>query len=335
MQLSFVLPYIGIMIVSAFAVGLCWAYAHHRHIMDTPNERSSHQIKTARGGGMGFVITWLFALLYMIAQGTTFPHPVALIVLSAAIAGLGWWDDHVSLSSGKRFCFQMIFALCTVYLLLHASPIHPWLGWWWLPVLVVACVWSTNLFNFMDGTDGIATVEAICVLSGGTWLFYQQGAVEAVFSASALIAALCGFLLWNWPRAKIFMGDGGSGFLGFVIALFALVAELFYEISVWYWILLYSLFWFDATVTLLRRMLKGEPWTKPHCSHAYQRLHKLGWSHRRILLGVIGLNTLFIALAIDAFYTPAHKIWISIGVLVLLIALYAKIYVLSERSRRS
>jgi Fuc2NAc and GlcNAc transferase len=116
--------------------------------------------------------------------------------------------------------------------------------------------------------------------------------------AWALAAAVAGFLVWNWPRARIFMGDGGSGFLGFLIAVFAIAGEVWFGVPALVWIILYGVFWFDATVTLVRRIARGEQWYAAHRSHAYQRLHHgLGWSHGRVLGGVIVLNSLLTAIA--------------------------------------
>ncbi|MBT8348327.1 MAG: glycosyl transferase, partial [Sulfurovum sp.] len=160
-------------------------------------------------------------------------------------------------------------------------------GWWLNVIAFLAIVWLTNLYNFLDGIDGYAGTEAVMV-GLGLFLFfhYPLGLV--------IVAASLGFLLFNWHQASIFMGDIGSTTLGFIFAVF-----VFFDTShgnIYVWLILLSLFWFDATLTLIRRYRNGEKITQAHKKHAYQRLTQSGWGHDKVVLFSIGFNLIFLVL---------------------------------------
>jgi Fuc2NAc and GlcNAc transferase len=191
--------------------------------------------------------------------------------------------------------------------------------------IILGVVWSVNLFNFMDGIDAIASVEAIFVfVTGGTMLWLAGGQEEGML---LLMLTLCvaGFSIWNLPPAKIFMGDSGSGFLGFLIAAFAVIGERRYGVPLLLWVIIYGTFWFDATVTLVRRMINGEKWSEPHRSHAYQRLHQLGWSHGRVVIAVACLNAVLSTLALTAYLYPPFLFYAFFLALFTLTFLYTMI----------
>ena len=170
-----------------------------------------------------------------------------------------------------------------------ASAIH--LGLCGGLVAVLAIVWSTNLFNFMDGIDGIAGVEATVVGTiAGTLLVRTAGGTGLGFVALAVAGAAAGFLCWNWQPARIFMGDVGSSFLGFVFATLALASERARVLPALVWVILSAAFIVDATVTLLRRIHRGYV-SEAHRTHAYQRAVQSGWSHRNVAsaVGVLGI----------------------------------------------
>ncbi len=166
------------------------------------------------------------------------------------------------------------------------------------------------------------------MLGVGGFFLWQAGGAALAIPAWVLAATVAGFLLWNWPRAKIFMGDVGSSVLGFLIAVFALAGEVWFDVPMLLWVILYGVFWFDATLTLLRRMAAGERWYAAHRSHAYQRLHHGGgWSHGRILGGTIALNAV---LALIALWANVHREELLWAVLVAFIALTV-VYAMVER----
>ncbi|MBL4622818.1 MAG: hypothetical protein JKY89_10505, partial [Immundisolibacteraceae bacterium] len=164
----------------------------------------------------------------------------------------------------------------------------------------LAMVWSTNLFNFMDGTDGIASFEAITIYGVGGAVLWLHGAHQLALLAWIIVASVAGFLVWNWPKAKIFMGDVASSFLGFMVIPFALIGYYVYDISVFVWFVLYLMFTLDATLTLIRRLRHREKFYEAHKLHAYQRLHQSGYSHQRVLFVIIGMNCILSALAVVA-----------------------------------
>jgi Fuc2NAc and GlcNAc transferase len=155
-------------------------------------------------------------------------------------------------------------------------------------------VWSINFFNFMDGLDGIASVEAICVALGGAlswWLVQPAGDWPVAVLFAACVA---GFLCWNFPPARIFMGDAGSGFLGLVVALLALWSARNTPHLVWSWVILSAVFLADATTTLVRRVRRGERFAQAHRNHAYQYAARVHGSHRAITLAVLGINIVWL-----------------------------------------
>lgn len=202
----------------------------------------------------------------------------------------------------------------------------PWIGG---ILAILAIVWSTNLFNFMDGTDGIAAMEAIFVLGiGGFFLWNAQAAGMAMITW-VLGTSVAGFLIWNKPRAKLFMGDVGSATLGFIIMVLAFYGEKQYGVPALLWVILYAAFIFDATVTLFRRLLAGEKGYQAHRLHAYQRLHQAGWSHAQVLWAYSGINVILAGLALFAFY---HREWL-LGSLLIAVLILVCLYVIVERFR--
>ena len=156
-------------------------------------------------------------------------------------------------------------------------------------------VWVLNLFNFMDGIDGIAASEGTFVAWSGAALTAAAPASNGVTAAAVIFgAACCGFVRWNWPPARIFMGDVGSGYLGYVIAVLALAAARENPVALWAWLILGGVFFVDATVTLLRRLLRGERVYEAHRSHAYQWLARRWGSHAKVTCAVMIVNVLWL-----------------------------------------
>ena len=164
------------------------------------------------------------------------------------------------------------------------------LGWAGSVVAAVGIVWLINLYNFMDGIDGIAGTEAISVaLSAGILLFWT-GSQELAWVCIILALAVGGFLVWNWPPARIFMGDVGSGFLGYVFAVLAIVSEKSFSVPLIIWLMLLGVFVTDATITLFKRLARGEKLSQPHRTHVYQLAVQAGYSHKQVTLVVLFIN---------------------------------------------
>ncbi|MEW8644982.1 MAG: glycosyltransferase family 4 protein [Candidatus Thiodiazotropha endolucinida] len=262
--------------------GLARSYALRRGLMDRPNNRSSHLVETPRGGGIAFVLIYLALLAgVMISSSSTddLGHKLHLTLLlgGGLVVVIGYIDDHRHVSAMVRFIVHLIAALVAVTLLqMPAIDLWPGLsleGWWLDALMVIGLVWLLNLYNFMDGIDGIASLQGITVLCGAALvLVLNHAGSEATAWLLILAACIAGFLVWNWPPAKIFMGDAGSGFIGYALGVFALYTANAYPISLWSWLILLGLFVVDATWTLGVRMANGEKWYRPHAKHAYQHL---------------------------------------------------------------
>lgn len=306
-------------LASWFLVGRFRLYALAQGLLDNPNARSSHTLATPRGGGLVFILLWLVAGVGSVLGGVwSLAQALAFLPGAALLAGIGYWDDHHDLPARWRALVHFLVAGGSVVALGVAD--LP-LGWWGAGLAVFAIVWSINLFNFMDGTDGIAGVEALFVLGVGGFFLWQADGIALAIPVWVLAATVAGFLLWNWPCARIFMGDVGSSVLGFLVAVFALAGEVWFDVPMVLWVILYGVFWFDATVTLGRRVMAGERWYAAHRSHAYQRLHNpLGWSHARILWRVITLNSMLAGLALWANAMPDMQ-WVVLGVAVVLLSI--------------
>ncbi len=285
--------------LAAFAVTLLIRRnATRLGVVAAPNERSSHSVPTPSGGGVGIVaggtIGGLFAAWF-------FPWPTLAVVAAAlGIAAIGFWDDRKPIPAVHRLAAQLVLSAAMIATL-EFEPLAAATGIS-LPiilavVLVLAAVYWINIFNFMDGIDGIAGAQAAFMLAAAIILMLQSGAgaeVLLLWWLAAIAAATIGFLLLNWPPAKIFMGDAGSTYLGFMLpyAAFATVAAGW--LNLWQWLILGALFVTDATITLIRRLLRREPVFKAHRLHAYQHLSRRWGSHQRVTLLAIAINVVWL-----------------------------------------
>ena len=253
-----------------------WVYVYaRRHLLDVPNERSLHAVPTPRGGGLAIVLTWS-VLVTLLTLAGLIPLPWSLAWLGGGllVAGIGSVDDHRSVAARWRLLVHFGAAVWAVFWLggLPSLQVGPWslpLGPMGAPLAVVALVWLTNLYNFMDGIDGLAGAEALTVAAVAGMLLWWSGAPALALCCWALAAGSAGFLRWNWPPAKIFMGDVGSGWLGFTLGLLALVGERSGVLPALVWLILLSVFVWDATFTLLQRVWRGQRWYNPHRAHAW------------------------------------------------------------------
>ncbi|MHC4884869.1 MAG: MraY family glycosyltransferase [Planctomycetota bacterium] len=302
------------LLVSTGLTGLLRRYALHRGMMDHPNERSSHSIPTPRGGGLAITLTFLTSvLLLFLFERLPQPLFVSLFVGGGLIAGVGFWDDHSSLSAPVRLLFHTGAAVLCLHQLDLYSIYLEYTGSSTMSLgialfALISMVWLINLYNFMDGIDGLAGLQALLASGFGAALAMTTRNPELAMVFLALGGASLGFLLWNWHPAKIFMGDVGSGFLGYTFALLIFAPTwglaqspvrplaMFHGLPPLSWALLCTLFLFvaDATMTLLRRMFRGERWWAPHRSHAYQHA-SVRFGHLRVTLfyGAITLCLLY------------------------------------------
>ena len=251
-------------VLGATGTWLARVYALRRNLMDAPGERRSHTVPTPRGAGIAIVLAMLVALVALIAR-----LPQELVLLAGAtiglvlVAAIGWLDDHRPLSPWSRLAVHALAAgwLAAAFWLTGSA------GATALMVFVAALV-LVNAWNFMDGIDAIAAGQAVVVVAA---LVLLAPAPLPVFLGLAFVAATLGFLPFNLPRARAFLGDVGSGSLGYLVALFAGLAAREAPLAAWASVVLpLAPFLVDTGLTLATRMLRGERWWEPHVTHAYQ-----------------------------------------------------------------
>lgn len=270
-------------------------------LIDVPNERSSHAIPVPRGGGVAIFICFSAAAIFL---ASIFPMPwhfvAALLAGGVLITAIGLVDDFRSLSPGVRLIGQFAAAGCALYLTGGMPPVPLFgqefdLGWIGNALALVGLVWLINLYNFMDGINGIAAVEAISIgLAAGLTAYAANVAHTSILPLS-LAAATAGFLIWNFPVARVFMGDSGSGFLGLVIGVLAIQSGHVEPALLWCWLILLGCFVVDTSVTLFRRLLRGHRPHHAHRNHAYQFASRRFNSHAKITLGVAAINMVWLA----------------------------------------
>ena len=272
--------------------------------LDRPNQRSSHAQPTPRGGGVGIVLGGTAAGVWLGGLGG-FADTVLWggITMSLAIAAIGLWDDVRSVPPALRLCAQLAVCAGALAVLPSLPPLDLPFGavvsgallW---AALLLAGVWWINLFNFMDGIDGIAGAQAVFMLAAAAglaaWMNPALVSHTVWLWMLGVAVATLGFLVLNWPPAKIFMGDVGSSYLALMIFFVALLTVQAGWLPYQAWLILGAVFVTDATVTLLTRMARRERWAQAHRSHAYQRLAQRWRSHRAVTLGVIAINLLWL-----------------------------------------
>jgi len=289
--------------VLCISLVLTWAlrhYALNASIMDVPNERSSHTVPTPRGGGVAIVISFIAVLPILVRfDSLTLSEAAAVGGAGLLVAILGFADDHGHIAARWRLLGHFIAAAWVLFWLNGLAPILFFsqvldMGWAGPALGAMYLVWVLNLYNFMDGIDGLASIEAICACLGMCVIYYVAGTPELVGAPLLLAAAAMGFLFWNFPPAKIFMGDAGSGFLGIAIGGLSLVSAWHSPHFLWCWLILLGVFVVDATFTLMRRIIRGEKIYQAHCSHAYQNASRYFKSHRFVTLAVFAINILWL-----------------------------------------
>lgn len=289
-----------------------------RGVMDRPNARSSHTVPTPRGGGIAMMAVLQPALFgWMIWADMPVMQVVAVVGGAAVLALVSLVDDVLGLGAASRFGAQVVvIGSIIASVLIGIGGAAPWFS---LLVLLAlpAWIWFVNLYNFMDGIDGITAVETLVIGLGLAFLTYDTGQAGHLFMPAVFVsAAALGFLIWNWHPAKIFMGDVGSVPLGFILGWMLLRLA---ESGLWAAaIILPSYYLTDATLTLLRRILRGEKFWRAHKEHYYQRAVQAGRSHSQVSLAVALAGVPLIALA--WWSTQGHE-WQALGAAAIVVIL--------------
>lgn len=297
-------------------------YALKKNIIDNPNERSSHSVPTPRGGGVAVVISYLLGITLLIYLADVSQHiGITLILAGFIVALLGFLDDHGHINALVRLAIHFLVAIGAVVSLGGFSEVVLFngsiqLGWFANIIAVLFLVWLLNLYNFMDGINGIASVEVITATVSMGMIYLLLSSSELSSQSLFLLAACAtGFLLWNFPKARIFMGDACSGFLGLILGILALIA-LKQDVALFCaWIICLGVFIVDATFTLIRRVMNGHKMYDAHRSHGYQYASRKYNSHTVVTLGVLAINVVWLLpiayLASQSIFMPEFLILIA------------------------
>jgi len=292
------LVFVGILFVGAVFVT---RYMLKKQILALPNHRSSHETPTPSSGGVSIVLITLSGYLAYYFVGESGTNELLLLGLCAAlliVAIVGLLDDLGRLTNFKIKLLSQIVGVtilfaCDLVVERVTLPLigSVELGLWGYLVTLVWVVGLTNAFNFMDGLDGMAGGTAVVAASCFALIAFDQGSILVFVISYVIAASVCGFLIYNFPKAQIFMGDVGSQFLGFLFAALAILALKTGESSISFWVmpLLFFHFIFDTAYTFVRRLRASEVVTDAHRSHLYQLINRLGWSHPKVSLLYAGM----------------------------------------------
>ena len=305
-----------------------------RQQLDVPNARSSHQRPTPRGAGTAIVVVFTIGLLVLtISDKLDLENFVAIAIPGLLVAIVGYLDDRGKVTAARRrLVAHFVASAVAVYLLgglpvmvVFGSPVY--LGHVGNLFAIVYLVWMLNLFNFMDGIDSITGIETLTTCVTLAIFLFINTKSELWRMPVLLSAAVAGFLYFNWPPAKIFLGDVGSGFIGFTIGTISLVIARTEPLHTWAIIILLGVFIVDATVTLIRRLLNKEHAYTAHRTHAFQHLAVDSGRHLAVSLGIAAINIFWLApvawLVTDEKIDPVIGVTVTYTPLIIL-AIYLK-----------
>jgi Fuc2NAc and GlcNAc transferase len=263
-------------------------YAIKKSLVAEVTDRSSHSVPTPHGGGIAIAVVWFVGLIYLYFTNQIDDSLFYALLVGVVISVVSFFDDIYELSPKIRLLTQAGVGFFGLYFLGGLGSLN--FGLFVIEnqiitnlIAFIAIIWFINLYNFLDGINGYAGSEAVFLALAGFVLFGGNHFL-------VLAVAVLGFLFWNWNKAKIFMGDVGSTLLGYNVAIFTIYYANIEATNLWIWIILFGVYWFDATLTLVRRKLNKEKLSQAHKKHAYQRLTQSGWSHFKVTNYSILLN---------------------------------------------
>ncbi len=263
-------------------------FALKKNIVSIPNQRSLHASPVPLGGGMAIVTSWYIGISILFILNYIDKNIFYALICGIILTVISLLDDLIGIKPSIRLFFHFLTVIAAFYFLGGLRQlVIPELDFNYnfiiYPLAITGMVWFINLFNFMDGADGFASLEAMLI---SLVIFILSGNILNL----VLIACISGFLYWNWPRAKIFMGDVGSTQIGFILIVLGIYYHNTFRFSILNWIMLSSPFWFDATLTLYRRWRNGEKLSEAHRKHAYQRAVQSGFSHLKLNIYLLLIN---------------------------------------------
>ena len=291
--------------------------------VDEPNERTLHQGSVPRGGGLVISLTMVLALFSATIMSTEKLFFSVFTVLMLGWTALSWWEDRAELAPGVRFIPQLLFAVTTIAAFGWINQLAGvYLGLFGSAITLVGIIWMANLYNFMDGIDGLAASQAIVAsLTLAVWLYFLANPILALVCVM-VAAASYGFLLSNWQPAQIFMGDVGSVTLGAFFATLMIILETRHNVPVLSIMLVFGVFILDTSATVLLRIARREPFWRPHRKHIYQRLVQSGLSHQ-----IVTTSSIVLMLGCSALATISLTQHAMIVVFIVIeIAVYAVIW---------
>lgn len=318
---------VPIFLLAALATRWVEGMAVRAQLLAVPTDRSSHLIPTPVGGGLGIVLAYLLGVLCLWLGESLVTAQLLALAASVPVAIIGLIDDRRHVDFRVRLLVQAFGAFLVLTLLGELPPIpvasislDPGL-WMWL-LVPLALIWLTNLYNFMDGIDGLAGSETCFVAASAALLLLVNDDLPLAFLCLCLFAGAAGFLTFNWPPARIFMGDVGSGFAGYSLGLVALLSHYHGTMSLWSWVLLLAVFIVDATMTLIRRVVAGRRWYHAHRTHAYQHAASRYNSHKTVSIVVLFINVVWLLpLALLAGKYPEYGVYLAVIGIVPLVGL--------------
>lgn len=316
---------IAFIIIFFLSLGLTYLarrIALQRQILDLPNERSSHTLPTPRGGGISIVISFTLVCMIMF-YFNQISHSLfyALTFGGLVVAAVSLIDDIYSLSNKIRLAAHFLVAFWALYWLngypvLDLGTLKIAVGYLGYIIAALGIVWLINLYNFMDGIDGLAGIEGVFTAIAGSIALWLLNHNDYATLMLLLAAAIAGFAIFNWPPARIFMGDVGSSYLGYVIAVIGIATANENIISIPFWLILLGVFICDATFTIAFRAWNRKLIYSAHREHAYQHLNICGLSHKHISLSVLFINTfILMPLAFEVLNEPKKSIWLLLAMI--------------------
>ncbi len=304
-------------LVSLGLVRMVIALAVSSGRLDEPGHRQSHTRTTPTGGGLGLVSAVVLATAVLWAlDGIAVEWAAAVLPGMSLLAVTGWLDDRRSLSRTFRLAVQLGVSFWLL-VFLHLKGQAPGLPG--LAMGGIVMVWVMNMYNFMDGSHGMAGFEGVFAGIVAGVVFLQQSDVAMALPAFLVAAACAGFLPWNFPRPRIFMGDSGSVPVGFALGSLLLIGVVRGSVNLPVASLVLAVFLVDSSLTLIQRVIRGERWYTAHRKHVYQRLIAKGWPHSRVLLLYQAINIILVMPAIVLAMMYPEYAWHVAGITVLLL----------------
>ena len=307
---------------------------------DVPNARSLHGAPTPRGGGVSIGIAFaLCAIIVAVSYGMS-PAAIGLAVVMGSIGVMGWLDDHIGLTIRSRLLAGVALSAVASALVVSNERWVLFGGEYFFPTaftlipVAVSLIWIKNLVNFMDGADGLVGLHSVLINIVLSHVFWVYQAPELAALSMGMAGAVSGFLWFNWAPAKVFLGDSGSLFLGIWLGLAMTLGANRYGIPLEVLLVIGGVLFFDATFTLLKRILRGQRFLQAHREHLYQRLVLGGWSHARVAMVTGGLSILLACIAEVMILSPDLSPWLFFGATAIL-ALFMSYAIAREKFSRA